>query len=304
VKGLPPALLAVGAAGLSSFLGGSAIVATRFVVPEAGVLPVVFLRFAGAGLLMLAFTLPRTGQPVKGGDMPALVGLGLVQFALFPWLFTSSLALIPAARAALVLSTQPLVTLAFAVIAGRERLTVAKVAGGLLALAAVGFALSDQLSDTGPHAWRGDMYMFGAVVSGSLYNVASSFALRRHRARVAGAVMVPVGAVAAGVALLWQGEAGTISQIGASGWLALAYLMSLGGAVTFFLWIWALEHTTPSRVALAVTLNPVSAAILGAAVLAEPLGWRLVVGLAGIVAALVLVNWHVIAAGLRNRPGG
>jgi len=115
---------------------------------------------------------------------------------------------------------------------------------------------------------------------------------------------VPVGAVAAGVALLWQGEAGTISQISATGWLALAYLMSLGGAVTFFLWIWALEHTTPSRVALAVTLNPVSAAILGAAVLAEPLGWRLVVGLAGIVAALVVVNWHVIAAGLRNRPGG
>lgn len=300
--GLPPALLAVAAAGMSSFLGGSAIVATRFVVPEAGVLPVVFLRFAGAGLLMLAVTLPRAGLPVKGRDMPTLAALGLVQFALFPWFFTSSLALIPAARGALVLSTQPLVTLAFAVMAGRERLTATKLAGGLLALAAVGFALSDRLSGGGPQAWLGDLYMFGAVVSGSLYNVASSFALRRHRARVAAAVMVPVGAVAAGIALLWQGEAGAISRIGASGWLALAYLMSLGGAVTFFLWIWALEHTTPSRVALAVTLNPVSAAILGAVVLSEPLGWRLLAGLAGIVAALVLANWNVITAGLRGGP--
>ena len=300
MKGLPPALLAMAAAGLSSFLGGSAIVATRYVVPEAGVLPVVFLRFAGAGLFMLAFTLPRTGLPVKAGDMPALMALGLVQFALFPWLFTSALALIPAARGALVLSTQPLVTLAFAVMAGRERFTAVKLAGGVLALGAVGFALSDRLSGAGPDAWRGDLYMFGAVVSGSLYNVASSFALRRHQAHVAGAVMVPAGAVAVGIALLWQGEAGTISRISASGWVALAYLMSLGGAVTFFLWIWALERTTPSRVALAVTLNPVSAAILGALVLAEPLGLRLLAGLAGIVAALVLVNWSAITAGLRR----
>jgi drug/metabolite transporter (DMT)-like permease len=300
VKGLPPALLAVAAAGLSSFLGGSAIVATRFVVPEAGVLPVVFLRFAGAGLLILAFTLPRMGLPVTGRDMPVLAALGLVQFALFPWLFTSSLALIPAARAALVLSTQPLVTLAFAVIAGRERLTATKLAGGLLALAAVGFALSDRLSGGGELAWRGDLYMFGAVVSGSLYNVASSFALRRHRALVAASVMVPVGAVATGLWLLWQGDASAVGRISAAGWVALVYLMSLGGAVTFFLWIWALEHTTPSRVALAVTLNPVSAAILGGVVLAEPLGWRLLVGLAGIVAALVLANWNVIAAGLRR----
>lgn len=300
MKGLPTALLAVAAAGLSSFLGGSAIVATRFVVPEAGVLPVVFLRFAGASLLMLAFTLPRMGLPVKGRDLPVLVALGLVQFALFPWLFTSSLALIPAARAALVLSTQPLVTLAFAVMAGRERLTATKVAGGLLALAAVGFALSDRLSGGGEQAWRGDLYMFGAVVSGSIYNVASSFALRRHRALVAASVMVPVGAVAAGAWLLWQGDASSIARISPAGWMALVYLMSVGGAVTFFLWIWALEHTTPSRVALAVTLNPVSAALLGGVVLSEPLGWRLLVGLAGIVAALVLANWNVIAAGLRR----
>lgn len=274
--------------------------ATRFVIPEAGVLPVVFLRFAGAGLLMLAFTLPRSGLPVAGRDLPVLGTLGLVQFALFPWLFTSSLALIPAARGALVLSTQPLVTLAFAVLAGRERLSGAKLAGGLLALAAVGFALSDRISGGGDQAWLGDLHMFGAVVSGSVYNVASSFALRRHRARVAASVMVPVGAVASGLWLMLWGNPSAIAGIGPSGWIALVYLMSFGGAASFFLWIWALEHTAPSRVALAVTLNPVSAALLGGVVLAEPLGWRLLVGLAGIVASLVLVNWNAIASGLRR----
>ncbi|MEO8626504.1 MAG: EamA family transporter [Betaproteobacteria bacterium] len=51
--------------------------------------------------------------------------------------------------------------------------------------------------------------------------------------------------------------------------------MTFGGAVTFFLWIWALEHTTPSRVSVAVTLNPVSAAFLAAVLLNEPIGRRL-----------------------------
>jgi drug/metabolite transporter (DMT)-like permease len=146
--------------------------------------------------------------------------------------------------------------------------------------------------------------MFGAVVSGSICNMASSFALRRHCALVTGSVLVPVAAVAAvaaGLWLLWKEYASAVGRISASGWVALVYLMSLGGAVTFFLWIWALEHTAPSRVALAVTLNPVSAAVLGGVVLAEPLGWRLLAGLAGIVAALVLANWNVIAAGLRRK---
>jgi drug/metabolite transporter (DMT)-like permease len=292
-------LLAVGAAALSSVLGGSAIVATRFVVPEAGVLPTILLRFAGASLLMVAFTASRMPIRIERGDRPVVIALGLVQFALFPWLFTTSLAYIPAARGALVLSTQPLITLAFAVVAGRERMSVAKVAGGSIALAAVAFALSDRLGGEGANAWKGDLYMFGAALSGSLYNVASSYALRKYRAQVAASVMIPAGTLAIAAIVTGQGAWSGFAAISATGWLAIAYLMTLGGVVTFFLWIWALEHTAPSRVALAVTLNPVSAALLGAVVLHEAITWRAVAGLAGIVTALVLVNWGAIQRSLR-----
>ena len=120
---------------LSSTLGGTAIVATRYVVPEAGVLATILLRFGGASLLILAFTLPRHRVRIDASDVPVVVGLGLIQFALFPWFFTQSLGLIPAARAALVLSTQPLITLALSALVGRERSTSLKVAGGVIALA-------------------------------------------------------------------------------------------------------------------------------------------------------------------------
>jgi drug/metabolite transporter (DMT)-like permease len=303
LKNLPLPLLAVLSACLSSTLGGSAIVATRFVVPEAGVLPTILLRFAGASLLVLAFTLPRIPVRVAATDAPVIVALGLVQFAVFPWFFTMSLAHIPAARGALVLATQPLFTLAFAALVGRERLTALKVVGGLLALGAVAFALGDRIVAANTETWKGDLYMFGAVLSGSIYNVASSYALRRYRALVAASVMVPAGTVAIAAVVAWRGDWAAFSHIGVSGWVAVLYLTSLGGAITFFLWIWALEHTAPSRVALAVTLNPVSAAVLGAVVLDEPVTWRLLAGLCGVVGALVLVNWASIRKTLRARDG-
>ena len=42
-----------------------------------------------------------------------------------------------------------------------------------------------------------------------------------------------------------------------------------------------------------------SAALLGAVVLDEPVTWRMVVGLVGVIASLVLVNWSGIVAGAR-----
>ena len=77
----------------------------------------------------------------------------------------------------------------------------------------------------------------------------------------------------------------------AEGWVAVVYLMTIAGAFCFYLWIWALEHTAPSRVAIAVTANPVAAAILGALILAEPVTWRIFAGLTGVIAGIVLVNW-------------
>ena len=87
-------------------------------------------------------------------------------------------------------------------------------------------------------------------------------------------------------------------------WLRLLItlaLMTIGGAVTFFLWIWALEHTTPSRVAITVTMNPVAAVILGSLVLSEPVTWRLLVGLAAIIAGITAANWNALRSGLRRR---
>jgi drug/metabolite transporter (DMT)-like permease len=284
---LLPALAAVAAA----VLGGSAVVATRFAVPESDALSLATARHAGAGLIMVLVAATQRRLRFERLDLLTIIGLGILQFGLFGWCFTAALKYVPAARGALVLSTMPVLTLAIAVIAGRERPTLGKIAGAAIAALGVFVALGERAAAAGPEVWKGDVLMFAAALLGSLYNVLSSLSLKRYRALAVIAVQIPSGTVALLVALALGGDFSGLVAFSAAGWIAVVYLMTVAGAFCFYLWIWALEHTAPSRVAIAVTANPVASTILGALILAEPVTWRIFVGLVGVIAGIVLVNW-------------
>lgn len=286
-----PALVAC----LATILGGSAVVAARFAVSEIDPTTLAFLRHAGAGLLIVLLAAVivqrQVWRAIVGPDLPAILVLGATQYAVFGWMFAAGLTYVPAGRGALALGTYPIQTLLLAALLGRERLTVAKLAGCLVALVGVAVALGDRVAADGPEVWKGDALLIAAAFLGSVYNVFSGPHLRRYSALAVTAVQMLVG-----VLLLLVGcwvVNGSVSTVGLSlnGWLALTWLVTIGGAVCFYLWIWALEHTVPSRVSIAVTLNPIAAALFGALILAEPLTGRLAAGLIAVVAGLALVNW-------------
>lgn len=288
-----PQLLPTLAAVLSCILGGSAIVATRFAVAEADPLAVAVLRYSGAALVMIAIVAAvrrRRVSPASNGIWPVL-GLGVLQFAIFGWLFTVSLQYMPAARAALVLATMPILTLALSALMGRERMTGAKLMGAVFACGGVALALGDRALATGPEVWKGDALMFGAALIGSVYNVLTGFVTRTFPAVSMAAVQLPAGAIVLFAALVVTGDVSQLVNHSPGGWIAVVYLATIGGAASFYAWIWALERIPPSRVAVTVTLNPISAAILGANVLGEPVTTRLLLGLAGVVIGIVLSNW-------------
>jgi drug/metabolite transporter (DMT)-like permease len=68
------------------------------------------------------------------------------------------------------------------------------------------------------------------------------------------------------------------------------FLGTLGGAVGFGLWTWALQRSTPSRVAVFLALNPITAIALGALLLGEPVTIRLLLGLAAVLAGIQLAS--------------
>ncbi|WP_343717744.1 EamA family transporter [Inquilinus sp.] len=281
--------MGVAAALASSTLGGTSVVATRFLMGALDPATLGVFRFGiGCALLLPVVALLRAPWPPRR-DWPAVALLGLLFFAAFPFLFNAALAHTTAARGALALSTQPLLTLAVGAALGVERLTPRKAAGVSLAMAGVALALGAGLAGAPPGAWRGDLLMVGATACAALYNVWSRPFVRRSSPLAFSALGMAAGAAGLAVLALAAGPA-TLPALDPAGWTAVLYLGIVGGALTFFLWVFALGRTTPTRVAISVAVNPVVAALLGVLTLGEPLGWPLLAGLAAVAAGIALAS--------------
>lgn len=277
----------VAAALLSSGLGGSAIVATRHL--SGAVDPAVLgcLRFAvGAAILLPIALLARGPWPARR-DWPGTILLGLVLFGIFPWLFNAALALTSAARGALALSTLPPLTMAMAALLGVERPSLRKSAGVAMAMAGVALALAADLGHSPTGAWRGDLLMVAAALVMAFYNVWSRPYIRRSAVLPHTAVGMAAGA---GFLFLAGVPAGGLPPLPAADWLAVAYLGVVCAALVFWLWAFALAHATPTRVAITVCANPVTASILGLVLLGEPVGIVLVAGLAAVGGGIALAS--------------
>ena len=74
------------------------------------------------------------------------------------------------------------------------------------------------------------------------------------------------------------------------GWAAVLYIGTFGASVGYSLWVFALKNTTPTRVAIFLSLNPLAATLLGWALLAEPLTPRFVIGLIAVLAGIMITN--------------
>lgn len=267
------------AAVFSSALGGTSIGATRFLVDAIDPLAIGSFRFGIGFLLLLPVALVQGHRWPPRQDWPAVIGLGLLFFAAFPILFNASLIFTTAARGALALSTLPLLTMVVGAVLGSEPLTARKTTGVLVAITGVSMALLTGLATAPDGAWRGDLLMIGAALCMAFYSIWSKPFIARS-----GPIPFTTVAMAAGAAVLvlcgrLHGSFAPVEAFGPPQWLGVFYLGAFGSALTFYLWAFALERTTPTRVAISVTVNPVAASLVGATLLGEPLRWNLVAGI-------------------------
>lgn len=276
-------VLGVIAAMLSSAIGGTSVAATRYVVGWTDPVTLGAVRFGIGclGLLPLAF---MQAQPWPGrSDWPAVAALGLLFFGAFPILFNAALIFTTAARGALALSTLPLLTMLVAAALRVEALSPRKSAGVALAMGGVAMALATGLAVAPAGAWRGDLLMTGAALCMAFYSVWSKPLIARSGPTTFTVMAMATGALALVAAAVASGGLGRLGDAGREQWLAFGYVGLVGSALAFYLWSLALQRTTPTRVAVSVTVNPVTAAIVGAILLDEPIGWNVIAGLAAVL---------------------
>lgn len=278
------------AAILSSTLGGLAAATTRFVVSGIDPITIAAFRFGAGCLFLLPIALLMGSRWPKGRDWIGTALLGLMLFAGFFVIYNISLRYTTAARGTLAISTLSLLTMVVAALLGAEPLTARKTAGVLIAVAGVAAALLAGLRSAPDGAWRGDLLMIAGVLSMAFFNVWSRpFIARSSPLGFVTASMCFGGACLVILALVTGGFR-VIGQFGIPQWGAVIYLGIFGGAAAFYLWIFALQHTTPTRVANTGTVTPLAASLAAAVMLNEPIGLNLVIGLATVAVGIWLAS--------------
>ena len=287
--GSSSALRSAAAAATTGILVGAGIVATRAVVDQAGPASLALMRYL-VGFLCLLPPVLWSGIPrFERRDLLPIGLLGIAQFGILVALLNYALQFIPSARAALIFATMPLQTIVLAAALGRERLTTAKLAGVLATIAGVALALGERAATGAAHVGIGDLAAFASASSGALCSVFYRPYLRKYPT-------LPVSAMAmlasVGFLLLLAAAEGffnAVPRFTAGGWLAIGFI-GVSSGVGYYCWLWALNHATPTRVTVFLALSPITAALLGAALLAEPVSIPTVLGLACVVLGLWLAH--------------
>jgi len=289
--------LGVGVAILSSAVGGGAAVATRYLISTADPFTLAALRFGGGVVCLLPIALLlRVRWPAGARDRLLVAGLGLLFFAVFFVFYNLALAFTTVARGTLALSTLPLMTMLVGALLGIEALSTRKTIGVVVAMCGVAAALEAGLGRTLPGAWRGDLIMTGATFCMALYNVWSRPFIARSSALGFLTAGMLAGAAALVLISLLSGDLARVRAFTASEWAAALYLAAGGGALAFFLWVWALQHASPTRVANTMTVNPIVAGLLAAGLLGEPMTLNLVFGLIAVFAGVWIATTEPPAA--------
>ncbi|MBS0246688.1 MAG: DMT family transporter [Proteobacteria bacterium] len=275
---------------------GTAVVATRYVIGETDPLALVFYRYViSVACFAPALPLIWPRHRIEWTEYAKIAAFGILFFVLFPWAFNASLKLIPAARGAVGLATIPIQTMLVAAIFGRERLTAARVAGVLLTFCGIVAAFGTAAFGQGGDTAVGDGLMLLGVLCAAVYSVFGRATLMRH-----GAVFVTASAMAFAVLALlpvmaFGGGLTALPAFSAKGWIAVIFLGTVGGALQFSLFMWALRWLSPTTTVLYLTLNPIAAMALGTLILGEHLKPELVLGL-GLVLTGIFIGAGIFPA--------
>lgn len=265
---------------------GSAIVATRFVIDQTQPGSLAFLRYSIGVICLLPPLLASARVPFAKQDLLPLSLLGITQFGIVVVLLNYALQFIPAARAALIFASLPLQAMVIAALLGYERLTFAKSLGVLLTIIGVGFVLGQRVFDEGnAQGWLGDSAVFVSALAAAACSVLYRPYLRKYPTLQISSFAMLAAVVFLAFLAAGEGFFKAFPYFTLEGWFAV-FFIGVSSGIGYYLWLWALNHTTPTKVTIFLALNPITAAGLGAFFLGEQITVSLLIGIICVISGL------------------
>jgi len=265
---------------LAMIIGGANFIAVSLSNRE---LPPFFgatLRFALATLLFFLIARAWRIPLARGRDAVGAVSYGFLSVGVTNSLLYYALVGLSAGTVAVFVATVPLFTLAIAVLFRQERISLNRVAGGILAIigivilrglggdfvlsyfvaalfAAIAFAGSNVVAKAYPNVHPINMNVLGTA---------------------AGTLLLAISSLIVGEQWAFPHKSATLIAVG---WLVIA-----GSVGLFQLWLFVIKRWTASATVYAITGMPVIAALLGFVILDQPITIGVIAGGIMVIAAV------------------
>jgi len=270
-----------------TFLGAFPVVA-KVALESIPPLPFALFRVAGASVLLWAIHPMLPGEKIDRADLPRLALLAFLGVAFNQILYIEGLSLSTAINASVLMTTIPVLTLAIAIVAGRERAGAGKVIGCVLGLAGALTIVDILRFDVRSRLFLGDAMLLTNATAYSTYLVLSRDLLRKYSAATFIRVTFSMGALPILAFAAAPLSRMSFARVTPTAWVCMAAVIVFPSVIGYVLNAWALARTHASRVALFVTLQPFVATTLAVLWLSEEPSARTAVAAALIFAGLLV----------------
>lgn len=250
---------------------------------------IVSLRAIVTAISMLVFLLifDRSRLHIRLRDLWCFLGTGILSIIFFNYCYFSAITLTSMSVAAVLLYTAPAIVMILSFFLFGEKFTVKKIIA--LVLTFVGCVLvTGVIGETAQVSAAGILTGLGAGLGYALYSIFSRYALERgyHSLTITFYTFL-----IAAIASLFMTEPARVLSAAASSPGMLLFSASFGvlcTVVPYLTYTLGLTQVENSRASIIASVEPVTATILGAVLFREQLTFSGVLGMAMVIAALVI----------------
>jgi drug/metabolite transporter (DMT)-like permease len=241
-----------------------------------------------AGLCLLALARLSGGRLAAGeGEWRGLTLAALCNVTAWHMLIGYGIPLVASGHAAVLAYTMPLWVVVLGALFFRQKLELPSIAGLMFGLAGIFTLLAPDLASFGEAPLGAGLILLGALAwaLGTLIqkNLRSSLPTLAFTGWQLVIGSLPI------LALMPFVEGFIVPQVSTAAWLAGAYITLVALVLCYYLWFKIVSLLPASQASISMLLVPALGVANGALFLGEPFGWREILALGFIVAALALV---------------
>ncbi len=272
---------------------GTTYTAIKFCVRDFPPFLLVGIRQTSAGVLLLVLAL-ASGKAVWPGRQytarQMLTGLATITGG--NGFITWGMQYVSSGLAAIIGSLTPVMVVLFSLaMQNKERVNARIVAGVLLGFGGLGVIFSDGWQDFLKSEYRWGIA--GCFASCCTWSLGTVMAKRWNSPAVSpilnAGLQITAGGLG-GLILSLLFDKSLVIRHSVNGWLAMVYLITIGSALAFTLYMYALKHLSATVSSLYTYINPVVAILLGWMLLGESLTPLTVAGMVVTIVGVWLVN--------------